>query len=91
MVMWIRLGDCNRCGTCCHLKNLLKSSVHQTGTQCSTPDAVCKHLKMGDDNNESTCLIFGKVERPVACLLHPSSPDSLTPGCCYSFVWVICN
>jgi hypothetical protein len=89
--MWIRLGECNRCGTCCHLKNLLKSSVHQTGTQCSIPDAVCKHLKMGDNSNEATCLIFGKVERPVACLLHPSSPDSLTPECCYSFVWVISN
>ena len=87
--MWIRLGECVRCGTCCHLKNLLKSSVHQTGTQCSQPDAVCKHLHPGEDGKESTCLIFGKTERPIACLLHPSSPDSLTPGCSYTFIWVI--
>jgi len=54
-------------------------------------DAVCKHLKMGEDGAEATCLIFGKLNRPVACLLHPSSPDSLTPDCGYSFVWVICD
>jgi hypothetical protein len=43
---------------------------------------------MGEDGTEATCLIFGKVKRPAACLLHPSSPDSLTPGCSYTFVWV---
>jgi hypothetical protein len=87
--MWVRLGECRRCGQCCHLKNLLKSSVHQSGTQCSHPDAVCKHLKMGVEGEEATCLIFGKPNRPIACSLHPSSPDSLTPGCSYTFVWVV--
>lgn len=87
--MWIRLGDCKRCGQCCHLRNLLKSSVHQSGTQCSAPDAVCKHLKVDKDAMETTCLIFGQPNRPVSCLLHPGSPDSLTPGCSYTFIWVV--
>ncbi len=85
---WVRSGECKRCGRCCHLANLLKAPALK-GTQVSRIEGVvCKHLKIEEDGT-ATCTIFDQPNRPLACTLHPSSPDSLTEGCeGYYFIWV---
>ncbi len=83
---WIRLGECRRCGKCCHLKTLLQAPIH-IETSVSNLEARCKHISF-DENGLATCTIFDKDERPEACSLHPSSPKSLTSDeCGYFFIF----
>lgn len=85
--MWVRLGECKRCGRCCSLVNLLKAPVHASTVSNAGKDVRCKHLSMEGD--AATCTIFGTDRRPPPCSLHPSSPESLTEDCGYFFVWVV--
>lgn len=83
---WIRQGQCLQCGQCCRLINLLNASANKN-TKVSDKRVVCIHLKENKDGG-AICSIFGTDRRPLACSLHPSSPQSLTSDSCgYYFIW----
>jgi len=85
----IRRGRCKQCGQCCKLKNLLSTESNRwvrfnyLGVE-DLDSVVCKHLRFID--GKAVCTLFGKSDRPLACLLYPTSPKDLLPGCGYYFV-----
>ena len=83
---WVRMGACIQCGRCCRLNNLLGAPVH-SGSSVNVSEAKCKHLIELDDGT-AICGLFGKPERPQACIDHPSSPLSLIEGCGFCFIFV---
>ena len=98
----IRIGDCKRCGKCCYFSNLITAPAIQNSMsdeqravihnmlaleKITGAKVCCKHLVFNSDGL-ATCKLFGKSERPIGCLIHPNSTESLTDGCeGFTFVW----
>ena len=83
----VRTGQCDRCGKCCHLSNLLTAPANSDIDLFVSPlmnFIRCTHFEY-DEFGRATCKIFNDPNRPPCCALHPSSPASLIKGCGYKF------
>lgn len=84
----IRKGKCKRCGQCCNLKNLLNAGSNKWIKLSVDVEKLggvwCKHFER-DSGGKGSCKLFGKPERPLACILFPTSEKELLEGCGYYF------
>ena len=90
----IRKGHCLQCGQCCKLINLMATESNKWVRPSreilqQMEGVVCKHLYFA--KGKGYCRLFGKPGRPLACILYPTSPKDLLPGCGYYFVEVECE
>jgi hypothetical protein len=85
----VRVGSCLQCGRCCYMTSLAKApalarslspEVKAFLMTAEGQSIRCRHLDCNEEG-KSICKVFGKSDRPAACSLHPSSPNSLTEGC----------
>lgn len=91
----IRSGECKRCGDCCNLKKLsetiaMKNVVKSDSLQKfldnkDSSEVFCSEFEVKD--GVGFCKLFGKAERPLICIEHPGSPNSLTTNCGYKFTF----
>ncbi|RLG81243.1 MAG: hypothetical protein DRO40_10000 [Thermoprotei archaeon] len=97
--VWVRKGECKRCGKCCRVKYLFKSMskedklflkrhgfwLHQAIKRMAVEDKACPFLEYR--NGVAYCKIY--EERPRWCREYPSHPDELIEGCGYYFEKVL--
>ena len=84
--IWMRQGECRRCGDCCRVINLPKriEAYKRWGLPATElPGNQCQHFQ---DGNPSACLAY--TDRPLYCKVFPRHPADIEalPNCGYSFV-----
>lgn len=91
----IRSGECKRCGDCCNIKKLSETVAMKDVTKSDSlkelldnkdsSEVFCSEFEVRDKSG--FCKLFGKAERPLICIDHPGSPNSLTSNCGYIFTF----
>jgi Fe-S-cluster containining protein len=85
MTIYIRRGDCNRCGDCCKPRFLIHEDAREFYRENGLPEnGQCQFLALVDDLR--TCTMY--ANRASFCQAFPWHPDQIKglDRCSYTFV-----